>query len=150
MCPALLRTQPVWPKSDVMRVLLVSPLVDWSGRGKVKDFDLAQVGDRREPVDSKPRTKNRPNRCDTAVSGMSRGTLRTFVGFCPMPTLKASCHHMPTVTLQQAIGLVFITAVLLLVLLLATWVYFGVRMKLLRNRVASLEFEMKVMAEKVD
>ena len=54
-----------------------------------------------------------------------------------------------SVTLQQVVGLVFITAVLLLGLLLATWVYFGVRMKLLRNRVASLEFEMKVVAKTV-
>jgi len=54
-----------------------------------------------------------------------------------------------TVTLQQAVGLVFLTAVLLLVLLLATWVYFGVRMKLLRNRVVGLEFEMKVEAVKI-
>ena len=54
-----------------------------------------------------------------------------------------------TVTLQQSVSLAFLVVVLLLVLLLAISVYFAVRMKLLRHRVASLEFELKVVAEKV-
>ena len=54
-----------------------------------------------------------------------------------------------TVTIQQLIGTIFITVVLLLVVHLCTVVYFMVRLKLLRNRVASLEFESKIMAEKL-
>ena len=54
-----------------------------------------------------------------------------------------------TVTVQQAVGTTFLAVVLLLVLLLANTVYFWVRLKLLSSRVASLEFELKVVAEKV-
>ena len=53
------------------------------------------------------------------------------------------------VTLQFVAGVVFLTAVLILVLLLGTVVYFSVRLKVLKNRVANLEYEMTVMAEKL-
>ena len=53
------------------------------------------------------------------------------------------------VTIQQAVGTMFISVVLLLVLILAIVVYFSVRLKLLTARVASLEFELKVVAEKL-
>ncbi len=52
-----------------------------------------------------------------------------------------------TVTLQQAVGMVFLSVVLLLVLLLTSFVYFWVRLKQLRSRVANLEFEMKLVAK---
>jgi len=54
-----------------------------------------------------------------------------------------------TVSLQFVVGAVFLSAVLLLVLLLGTVVYFAVRLKLLASRVASLEFELKAVAEKL-
>ena len=54
-----------------------------------------------------------------------------------------------TVTLQQAVGTAFLSVVLLLGLLLANFVYFSFRLKRLRSRVANLEFEMRVVAEKV-
>jgi len=54
-----------------------------------------------------------------------------------------------TLTLQQAVGTAFLSVVLLLGLLLANFVYFSVRLKHLRSRVANLEFEMKIVAEKV-
>ena len=54
-----------------------------------------------------------------------------------------------TVSLQFVVGAVFLAAMLLLVLLLGTVVYFAVRLKLLTSRVASLEFELKAVAEKL-
>lgn len=54
-----------------------------------------------------------------------------------------------TVTLEQTVGTAFLLVVFLLVLLLASFVYFCIRLKLLRSRVASLEYEMKIVAEKV-
>ncbi len=52
-----------------------------------------------------------------------------------------------TVTLKQPVGMVFLSVVLLLVLLLASFVCFWVRLKHLSNRVANLEFEMKIIAK---
>jgi len=51
------------------------------------------------------------------------------------------------VTLQQAVGTAFLSVVLLLGLLLASFVYVWVQIKLLRSRVANLEFEMKIVAK---
>ena len=53
-----------------------------------------------------------------------------------------------TVSLQQVVGTAFLSVVLLLVLLLASFVYFWLRLKYLSSRVANLEFEMKLVAQK--
>ena len=53
------------------------------------------------------------------------------------------------VSLQQGVGTAFLCVVLLLVLLLATVVYFSVRLKLLNSRVANLEYELKAVAQKL-
>jgi hypothetical protein len=54
-----------------------------------------------------------------------------------------------TVTLQQAVGTTFLSIILVLVLLFATFMYLWLRLKYLGRRVTNLEYELKIVAEKL-